>query len=114
MTRFLYARQIRIFGYPEFAVTLRDEVREAAASLAAEAGVAIEHVAKSRVRKEAIVPGCWRGVAIIPAWCMSSRRWKEFRDQFRARARTRVLVRQFLFLVERLPTGDGDDGRSRA
>ena len=55
MTRFLYARQIRIFGYPEFAVTLRDKVREAAASLAAEAGVAIEHVAKSRVRKEAIV-----------------------------------------------------------
>jgi hypothetical protein len=55
MTRFLYARQIRIFGYPAFAVTLRDKVREAAASLAAEAGVAIEHVAKSHVRKEAIV-----------------------------------------------------------
>ena len=46
MTRFLYARQIRIFDYPEFAMTLRDRVREAAASLAAEAGIAIEHVAK--------------------------------------------------------------------
>jgi hypothetical protein len=57
MTRFLYARQIRIFGYPEFAVTLRDKVREAAASVAADAGVAIEHVAKSHVRKEAIVAG---------------------------------------------------------
>ena len=22
------------------------------------------------------MPGCWRGVAIIPAWCMSSRRWR--------------------------------------
>ena len=55
MTRFLYARQIRIFDYPEFAMTLRDRVREAAASLAAEAGIAIEHVAKSHVRKEAIV-----------------------------------------------------------
>jgi hypothetical protein len=55
MTRFLYANQIRIFDYPEFAVTLRKGVREAAASLAAEAGVAIEHVAKSHVRKEAIV-----------------------------------------------------------
>jgi len=57
MTRFLYARQIRIFGYPDFAMTLRDKVREVAASVAAEAGVAIEHVAKSHVRKEAIVAG---------------------------------------------------------
>jgi len=55
MTRFLYASQIRIFDYPAFAMTLRDLVREAAASLAAEAGIAIEHVAKSHVRKEAIV-----------------------------------------------------------
>src|ERR1700710_2442302 len=55
MTRFLYANQIRIFDYPEFAVTLREGVRAAAAALAAEAGVAIEHVAKSHVRKEAIV-----------------------------------------------------------
>ena len=36
-------------------MTLRERVREAAASLAAEAGVAIEHVTKGRVRKEAIV-----------------------------------------------------------
>jgi hypothetical protein len=55
MARFLYARQIGIFDYPEFAMTLRDRVREAAASLAAEAGIAIEHVAKSHIRKEAIV-----------------------------------------------------------
>ena len=55
MTRFLYSRQIRIFDYSEFASTLRERVREAAALLAAEAGVAIEHVAKSHLRKEAIV-----------------------------------------------------------
>src|SRR5580692_6264595 len=55
MTRFLYANQIRIFDYPEFAVTLRERVREAAASLAAEAGITIEHVSKGHVRKEAIV-----------------------------------------------------------
>jgi hypothetical protein len=55
MTRFLYAHQIRIFDYSEFAVTLRERVREAAASLAAEAGVAIEHVARAHVRNEAIV-----------------------------------------------------------
>jgi hypothetical protein len=55
MTRFLYARQIRIFDYSEFAVTLRERVREAAASVAAEAGTTIEHVSKGHVRKEAVV-----------------------------------------------------------
>ena len=36
-------------------MTLRELVREAAVSLAAEAGIAVEHVTKSHVRKEAIV-----------------------------------------------------------
>ena len=55
MTRFLYASGIRIFDYPAFTSTLRDRVRERALSVAAEAGVAIEHVSKSHVRKEAII-----------------------------------------------------------
>ncbi len=55
MTRFLNANQIRIFGYPEFAMTLREQVREAGASLAAEAGVVIKRAAKGHIRKEAIV-----------------------------------------------------------
>jgi hypothetical protein len=55
MTRFLYANRIRIFDYSDFASTLRDRVREAAASLAAEAGITIEHVSKGHVRKEMIV-----------------------------------------------------------
>jgi hypothetical protein len=55
MTRFLYANQIRIFDYPAFAATLRDHVRERAAAVAAEAGISVEHVSKSHVRKEAIV-----------------------------------------------------------
>ncbi len=55
MTRFLYASGIRIFDYPDFASTLRDRVRERAALVAADAGVTIEHVAKSHIRKEAIV-----------------------------------------------------------
>ena len=55
MTGFLYAHEMRIFDYPKFAMTLRDQVRERAASLAAEAGIAIEHIAKSHVRKEAVV-----------------------------------------------------------
>ena len=55
MTRFLFANAIRIMDYPDFASKLRDRVRERAASLAREAGVEIEHIAKSHVRKEAVV-----------------------------------------------------------
>jgi hypothetical protein len=55
MTAFLSARQIRIFDYPRFAKPLRDRVRVRAAELARAAGVTIEHVAKSHIRKEGIV-----------------------------------------------------------
>src|SRR3979411_2573498 len=55
MTKFLYAIGVRIFDYPQFASTLRDRVRERAASLAAEAGITIEHIAKGHIRKEAVV-----------------------------------------------------------
>jgi hypothetical protein len=53
--RYLNANGIRIFDYPDFAKTLRDRVREGAASLAAEAGVTIEHIAKPHIRKEDVV-----------------------------------------------------------
>jgi hypothetical protein len=39
MTRFLFASGIRIFDYPDFAQTLRDRLRDAAAQLAVEAGL---------------------------------------------------------------------------
>jgi hypothetical protein len=55
MPRFLYARGVRIFDYPEFAMTLRDRVRERATSLASQAGVSIEHIAKNHIRKEEVV-----------------------------------------------------------
>jgi len=55
MTRYLYASGIRIFDFPEFASMPRDRVRERAASVAAAAGVMIEHIAKSHVRKEDVV-----------------------------------------------------------
>lgn len=38
MTRYLTAQGIRMFDYPQFAMKLRDHVRDRAASLAAEAG----------------------------------------------------------------------------
>jgi hypothetical protein len=55
MTAFLSARQIRIFDYPRFAEPLRDRVRERAADLAAAAGVTIEHIANSHIRKEDVI-----------------------------------------------------------
>jgi hypothetical protein len=55
MTRFLYAKGILIFKYADFALMLRDRVRERAAALAAEAGIEIEHIAKSYIRKEEVV-----------------------------------------------------------
>src|SRR6202521_6407122 len=55
MTKFLYAIGVRIFDYPQFAMTLRDRVRERAASLAAKAGVTIEHIGKAHIRKEDVV-----------------------------------------------------------
>jgi hypothetical protein len=55
MTRYLNANGIRIFDYPQFAMQLRDRVRDCAASLATETGVAIEHIGKSHIRKEAVV-----------------------------------------------------------
>ena len=55
MTGYLNAKGIRIFDYPEFAKTLRDRVRDRAATLAAEAGITIEHLAKPHIRKEDVV-----------------------------------------------------------
>jgi len=38
MTRFLHANGVRIFDYPQFAMTLRERVRERAISLAVRPG----------------------------------------------------------------------------
>lgn len=46
MTRFLQAHQIRIFDFPEWAKPLREEIRQNAERLAAEAGLEIEFVRK--------------------------------------------------------------------
>ena len=86
MTRFLYANGIRIFKYPEFAMTLRERVREQVASVVAKAGVTIEHIAKSHIRKEAVVakvleqrgdhPGLVHVLSAMEA-CPSYRPWHD-------------------------------------
>ena len=55
MTSFLYSRGVRIFDYPRFAEPLRDRVRERAQQVCEAAGVQIEHVNKSHIRKEEVV-----------------------------------------------------------
>jgi hypothetical protein len=52
MTSYLYERKVRIFDYPRFAEPFRDELRENAERLAAEAGIEIEFLRKRNVRKE--------------------------------------------------------------
>ena len=53
MTRFLCANGIQVFKYPDFAMMLR--VRERVASVVADAGITIQHFAKSHIRNEAAV-----------------------------------------------------------
>lgn len=55
MTSFLYSRGIRIFDYARFAEPLRDRIRARAQEVCAEAGIEIEHLAKSHIRKEEVV-----------------------------------------------------------
>ncbi len=55
MTAFLYANGILIFDYPKLAEKLRGKLRENAAKVAEAAGVSIEHISKSHIRKEDIV-----------------------------------------------------------
>src|SRR6202051_2109452 len=86
MTRFLYANGIRIFDYPQFAQTLRDRVRDCTASLATTAGVTIEHISKSYIRKEEVVgrvlerrgdhPGLVHIISAMEA-CDSYRPWHD-------------------------------------
>ena len=53
MTSYLYARQIRIFDYPQFAQPLREELRENAERLAAEKGLPIYFIRRTKsFRKE--------------------------------------------------------------
>ena len=55
MTSFLYARGIRVFDYAQFAEPLRERIRERAQDVCAAAGIQIEHVNKSHIRKEELV-----------------------------------------------------------
>ena len=71
MTHFLFARGIRIFDYASFAQKLRDRVRDAAVSLAVQAGVSIEHIAISAPVR-----------ALLTEWCEAVMRPVKSRRSF--------------------------------
>jgi hypothetical protein len=86
MTAFLKARGIRIFDYPRFAEPLRDAIRSRAREVAEAAGLEIEHIAKSHIRKEDVVakvlrrrgdhPGLVHIISAMEA-CDSYRPWHD-------------------------------------
>ena len=55
MTSYLYAHQVRIFDYAQFAQPFRDQLRENAERLARENGIEIQFLRKRKVRKEDLV-----------------------------------------------------------
>ena len=52
MSSLLYSRGIRIFDYAQFAEPLRERIRTRAQEVGDAAGLEIEHVSKSHIRKE--------------------------------------------------------------
>lgn len=55
MTSYLHAKGIRIFDYPKFAEPFRETIRTNAERVAQEAGIDIEFVRKTKIRKEDII-----------------------------------------------------------
>lgn len=86
MTSFLYSRGVRIFDYARFAEPLRDLVRSRALEVSEAAGLEIEHVSKSHIRKEELVqrvlnargdaPGLVHVISAMEA-CPSYRPWHD-------------------------------------
>lgn len=55
MTSYFYRNNIRIFDYPKWANTFRDQIRSNAESIAGDNGISIEFVRKSSIRKESLI-----------------------------------------------------------
>jgi hypothetical protein len=89
LTSFLYSRGIRIFDYPRLAEPLRERIRERAQQVCETAGVQIEHVNKSHIRKEDLVarvlaargdaPGLVHVISAMEA-CPSYKPWLDKRN----------------------------------
>src|ERR1700680_4075416 len=87
MTSFLNANGIRIFDYARFAEPLRERIRVRSQEVCAAAGIEIEHVNKSHIRKEDLVARVLQARGMHPGWCTSSRRWRPARATSRGTTR---------------------------
>jgi len=113
ITSYFYAQGLRIFDYAKWAEPLRDEIRENAERLAAEAGVAIEFVRKSSVRKEERVrevlsergdhPGLVHVLSAMET-CSTYRPWHDKRTHrtFLKYSKSQCLHYYFYFIVPEL------------
>jgi hypothetical protein len=113
MTSYLKAHRIRIFDYPRFAKSFRDQVRQNAEKLAAQAGVEIEFVRKSKTRKEALIkkvlerrgdhPGLVHVLSAMEA-CTSYKPWHDKRthETFLKPTTGKCLHYYFYFIDEEL------------
>jgi hypothetical protein len=86
LTAYLYQNNIRIFDYAKFAEPYRDELKQNAQRIAEEAGVEIEYIRSSGVRKEAVIEsiikkrGTHRGLVHIISvmeGCTSYKPWHD-------------------------------------
>jgi hypothetical protein len=113
MTAYLNTHRIRIFDYPRFAEPLRNALRENAERLAQQAGVEIEFLRKTTIRKEARIKevleqrGCHPGlVHILSAMeaCPSYRPWhdKQSHKTFLKLSSGKCLHYYFYFVDEEL------------
>jgi hypothetical protein len=57
LTTYMYQNHIRIFDYAKFAEPYRDELKQNAQQIAEAAGLEIEYIRSSGVRKEAVIEG---------------------------------------------------------
>jgi hypothetical protein len=55
ISSFLFSKGIRIFDYAKFAEPLRERIRDCAQEVSKAAGIEIDHVSKSHIRKEDLV-----------------------------------------------------------
>jgi len=113
MTSYLNAQHIRIFDYPRFAQSLRDEVRANAEKLAVKAGIEIEFMRKTNSRKEARIkqvlqqrgehPGLVHILSAMEA-CPSYRPWhnKQTHKTFLKPTSGKCLHYYFYFIDEQL------------
>ena len=116
MTNYLFEKEIKIFDYPKFAEPFREQVRANAEQVAKEAGLSIEFISKSGVRKESIIskkiesrgnhPGIVHIISAMEA-CDTFKPWynKAIGKSYLRKEQGKCLHYYFYFIDEQLGLG---------